>query len=346
MAKNPNYRRTKRSTQLATRIFSIDDCRNIIIRIKKLEGLSESSINGYEKLFNDFDRYFGEKTDINSLTAEQARGFMDWQLNEKTQFLKSKYRKDKKKGVSISSANTYLTLAKAVFYILIDEGIIEENIFEGIRNIKKRQKKVETLTVDEIKKILRSLDKGLYSEMRMHVILNCLLDGFGRINETLTLKKSDIDYDGCTITFTNTKNKRIRHVPITRKTVKLIEELNEETEDFDSEYIFLTNHGKPLRPDTFRKHLRVVLQRIGINKRIHPHMFRHSSSAIYLQQPGASITVLQKILGHADLSTTQIYTHILDSTVRESHAKFSPINFIDQSEKRKTRTGRGRVKGR
>jgi integrase/recombinase XerD len=62
LSKNPVYRKTKRYTnQLATKIFIIDDARNIVLKIKKLEGLTDNSLANYEKLFNDFDRFFGDK---------------------------------------------------------------------------------------------------------------------------------------------------------------------------------------------------------------------------------------------------------------------------------------------
>ena len=78
---------------------------------------------------------------------------MYWQLNEKIQFRNHKYpKKTKKKGVSIGTANTYLTYAKSTFNILVGEEIVEENIFENINNIKDKEKKIDTLTVQEINK--------------------------------------------------------------------------------------------------------------------------------------------------------------------------------------------------
>lgn len=341
MSNNPKYRKTKRYTQqLATKIFTIDDARNIVLKVKQLEGVSENTLANYEKTFNDFDRYFGDKTDIASLTTDHARDFLYWQLNEKIQFANHKYRKNKKKGVSKGTANTYLTYAKVIFNVLVAEEIVEDNIFEDIDKVKQREKKIDTLTIDEITKLLRSLNKGLYSEFREYVVINVLLDSFGRINEVLSLKKEDVDFEAQSIMFTNTKSGKIRIVPVTKKTIKLIQELNMESEDFNSEYVFLTNHGNPLKPDTFRKHFREITKRLDINKKIHPHLFRHTASAIFLKQ-GGSMRVLQSVLGHAEISTTsRWYAHLLDETVKQQHAMFSPINLIEKKEKRKTRTRR------
>ncbi|KZZ85653.1 tyrosine-type recombinase/integrase [Bacillus sp. SJS] len=337
MSKNPIYRKTKRYTnQLASKVFSIDDARNIVLKIKQLEGLSPNSIMNYEKVFNDFDQFFGEKTDIAMLTADDAREFVYWQLNEKIQFKNHKYRKSKPKGVSKGTVNTYIGYAKAAFNILVGEEVVEENIFESMNNLKEREKKIETLSIPEIKKLFKVLNKGLYSDFREYVILHVLLDSFGRINEVLSLKKEDVSHEQKFVTFQQTKNGKVRIVPVTRKTLKLIHELNEETEEFASQYIFLTNHGKPLKPDTFRKHFREIVKRAGFEKRIHPHLFRHTASEMFLRQNG-SMRVLQTILGHADLTTTSRYAHILDQTVKQQHAQYSPLNLIEESDKRKTR---------
>ena len=77
MSNNPKYRNTKKYTnQLATKIFTVDDARDIVLRMKQLEGLSQNTIFQYEKLFNDFDRFYGDKTYVASLTRDDAREFM------------------------------------------------------------------------------------------------------------------------------------------------------------------------------------------------------------------------------------------------------------------------------
>lgn len=340
---NPKYRKTKRYTKRSKRTFTIDDARNVVMKIKQIEGLSKHTLESYEKVFNDLDRYFGEKTDINSLTVDDARDFIKWETNEKTQFLKTN-RKSKKKGVSTSTVNTYLTILKTSFFILLEEGILNTNIFESIQPLKKKEKKIETLTVEEIRKILRTMDKRIYSELRAYCICLTMLDSFGRINEILSLQKQDLSIEHQTLTFRNTKNGKVRIVPISKKTVKYLLELIEENEDFfNGEYIFLTNHGKQLRPDTFRKHFRELVERAGIKRRVHPHLFRHTASEMFLRGTngtGGSIRVLQQILGHADLSTTSIYAHVLDNTIKNQHNQYSPLNFLE--EKRKTRTRRSK----
>ena len=184
---------------------------------------------------------------------------------------------------------------------------------------------------------LISLDLGYYNQFKAYVLIHTLLDSFGRISEVLAIQKSDIDFEQQCITFTKTKNKKIRIVPISKKTAKLLTELiAENEEEWDTDYVFLTHHGKPLTSLTWRKHLKEITDKAGIKRRVHSHGFRHAASEIFLRQNG-SIRVLQKILGHQSLEITQRYSHVLDDTLKTQHAQFSPINLLENQDKRKTK---------
>jgi len=342
LSNNPVNKKTKRYTKKnEEKIITIDVAREFVIKIKKMQGLAINTIANYEKVFNDFDRFYGEKADITKLSIQDARDFIYWQLHEKKQFLNQPTYKVKKIGLSPSGVNTYLMYAKAIFTILCEEKIVDKNIFLAIAPIKEQQKRIETLTVYEINKILNELNKEMYSEFREYVILNTLLDSFGRITEVLSLKKTDINHENFSVTFQNTKNKKARIVPVTKKTIKLLTEMMEENEEIKSDYIFLTNHGKPLTSTPFRKHLAQMVDRAGIKRRVPPHLFRHTASEMFLRQ-GGSMRVLQQILGHSDLTVTLRYAHVLDTTIVSQHGQYSPLNLIEQKEKRKRKRNMGR----
>ncbi|WP_052728573.1 tyrosine-type recombinase/integrase [Domibacillus tundrae] len=185
---------------------------------------------------------------------------------------------------------------------------------------------MDTLSDQEITKLLNSLDKSWYADFRVYVLIHTLLDSFGRIGEVLALKRQDIDFEHGSIIFNKTKNSLFRIVPVTKKTLNLLEKLIDECKEFESDYIFLTNAGKPLRDDPARKHLHEITQRAGIEKRVHPHIFRHTGSMLFLKN-GGSIRVLQKILGHAEISTTMIYAHVLDDTIKVSMNSLVRLNI-------------------
>ncbi|MED3871749.1 tyrosine-type recombinase/integrase [Priestia megaterium] len=88
------------------------------------------------------------------------------------------------------------------------EEVLKENVFNEIRNVKFQKHKVETLTVDEIKRIFNAFNKSYYAQFRSYVLLHTLLDTLGRVDETLYLKKRDVDFDKRSVTFQNTKSKK------------------------------------------------------------------------------------------------------------------------------------------
>ncbi len=326
----------KRRTSQAGNGLTWSEGRELVIRIKTLEGRATRTIESYTKLFNDFERCFGVRKYMTNVTQDDARKFIEWQLNEKTQFLKVRFRKDKKIGVSVVSANSYLRNAKSAYEVLINEGVMEENPFRNINKIKEKKKIIETLSLTELKELLNTYDKTWYVGFRDYVIINVMLDTFGRINEICHLKKSDIDFEKGLVTFTVTKNGSYRIVPVTKKVLRLLKELNNETEEFNSPYIFISSHGTQLQPDAFRKTLRDTIAKTSITKRVHPHIFRHTSASLFLAN-GGSVRALQKILGHADISTTMIYSHMNNDVLKNQHEQYSPLQQIDEHRKIKTR---------
>lgn len=325
-------KRLRKGTKLNQ--VDLSDAKDRIIKIKTLEGMAQSTINQYNIAFNDLIKFFGKEKLIASIDLNNARDFVDWLLHEKSDE-KSRFKQVAKKGVKPSSANNYLQKLRAAFNILIREGILDENVFSQIKNIKFQKKKVEVLTVEEIKRIFDAFNKSYYAQFRSYVLLHTLLDTLGRIEETVHLKKQDVDFEKRSITFQNTKSKKFRIVPVSVKTTQLLQELIADNEDlFSSEYIFLTNDGNRLRPSTFRAHLEKVLKNTGINKRFHPHLCRHTGSEMFLRQSG-NIRVLQQLLGHSELSiTAKVYAHVLDTTIRDEHKKYSAINLIENHKEK------------
>jgi len=194
-----------------TKLNQVDlsDAKDRIIKIKTLEGMAQSTIHQYNIAFNDLINFFGKEKLIASIDLNNARDFVDWLLHEKSD-KKSRFKQVAKKGVKPSSANNYLQKLRAAFNILIREGILDENVFSQIKNIKFQKKKVEVLNVEEIKRIFDAFNKSYYAQFRSYVLLHTLLDTLGRIEETVHLKKQDVDFEKRSITFQNTKSKKFR----------------------------------------------------------------------------------------------------------------------------------------
>lgn len=109
--------------------------------------------------------------------------------------------------------------------------------------------------------------------------------------------------------------------------MRLLQGLMKECEEFDSEYVFLTNYGGPLRDDRFRDRLKDYAKKVGIKVRIHPHLFRHTSATLFLENGGTE-RYLAEIMGHSDLRMVSKYTHLSQKSIKEKHEQFSPMNNV------------------
>ncbi|REI04535.1 tyrosine-type recombinase/integrase, partial [Staphylococcus felis] len=116
------------------------------------------------------------------------------------------------------------------------------------------------------------------------------------------------------------------------QTKKLIIEMIGETKDFNSEYLFVSLTGGVFSSESFRKNLNDYCEKFKINTHITPHMFRHTASMLFLEN-GGSVRVLQKILGHKKLATTEIYAHVTEDTIQEQQNTYSPLKQIMNSKK-------------
>lgn len=209
-------RRIRKGAKVAQ--INLEEAKEKIIKIKTLEGMAQSTLNQYNLVFNDLIAFFEKDTRVDDITLNDARDFINWLLHEKSD-TSSKFKQVAKKGGKPTSVNNYLQKARAAFNILKREEVLKENVFNEIRNVKFQKHKVETLTVDEIKRIFNSFNKSYYAQFRSYVLLHTLLDTLGRVDETLYLKKRDVDFDKRSVTFQNTKSKKFRLVELTPKTI-------------------------------------------------------------------------------------------------------------------------------
>jgi hypothetical protein len=143
--------------------INLKQAKEKIIKIKTLEGMAQSTLNQYNFVFNDLITFFESSKQVSDITLDDARDFINWLLREKSD-TSSRFKQVARKGVKASSVNNYLQKTRAAFNILKREGVLSENIFNEIRNVKFQKHKVETLTVDEIKRIFNAFNKSYYAQ--------------------------------------------------------------------------------------------------------------------------------------------------------------------------------------
>jgi integrase/recombinase XerD len=258
----------------------------------------------------------GIARDVSNVTTDVLRSYIAWMLNSKRKWEGHKHKTEANMTVGLSpvTVNTRLKGIRTMFRFLKSEGLIEKNPFDNIKSVEEPESDIQIMSVEQLKKLLSAPNQKSYAGFRDFVMMNILIDGFMRIGEVITLKKSDIDFDTGTLTLSGkiTKSRRSRIVPLQRRTLTLIKELINDSEEFESDYVFLTNYGEPITDDQFRNRLKMHAAAARINIRIYPHLFRHTSATMFLEN-GGDIRHLQLILGHADLRMCIRYTHLSKS---------------------------------
>lgn len=175
----------------------------------------------------------------------------------------------------------------------------------------------KSLNEDEVKRLIRAVDadtrKRKFTRTRDKLILSLLYSSGLRVSELVSLNMNDIDLKERTIRIRGKGNKD-RIVLFDQKTKKLIKDyLRERTQE--SEYLFLNRFGKPLTPRYIQIAIKNYAIKAGIKKKVTPHILRHSF-ATHLLKNGVDIRAIQQLLGHSNLSTTQIYTSVDMGTLK------------------------------
>ena len=185
----------------------------------------------------------------------------------------------------------------------------------------------ETLNEPDVERLLAATDITLPLGLRDHAMLELLYASGLRASELVGARLENLDLDGRTIRVTGKGNKT-RIVPIGSKACEAITGyLEKERPRLVSKrtgsHVFLTHHGKGMTPSRLWQIVKATAQRAGIDTRVYPHLLRHSF-ATHLLGGGADLRIIQELLGHADISTTQIYTHVDQTRLKAVHRKFHP----------------------
>jgi len=187
----------------------------------------------------------------------------------------------------------------------------------------------EFMSAQEVEALLNAFSSSAKDplEFRNRCILELMYACGLRVSETANLKIGDINFDENVVRAFG-KGSKERIVPIGRTARELIKRYLENArpllvKDNSETALFLSNHGRKLDRIRIWEVVKLAAERANIRKNIHPHTLRHSFASHMLEN-GADLRVIQEMLGHADISTTQIYTHVDQRRLLEVHRKFHP----------------------
>lgn len=279
--------------------------------LKKVKKSSDNTIASYRRDLNKFVNYLSENdcTDIASVNETT--------LNSYVLYLE-------KQGMSTSTVSRNIASIKSFFIFMVKEGIVKENVAEGLKPPKIEKKVPDTLTVSEINRLLDQPGDKTPKEIRDRAMLELLYATGIRVTELVTLRIEDVNikmgYIECH------DNNKSRIIPIDETAQRALARYISEVRDDmckDSFYLFSNCKGTPMTRQGFWKIIKHYADKAGIDKDITPHMIRHSFAS-HLVNNGADLKAVQEMLGHADISTTQIYLNSRQSRLKEEYIKAHP----------------------
>ncbi len=220
----------------------------------------------------------------------------------------------------ISTILRKLSSLKAFFKFL------NNNNFETIPLPKKSQYLPEYLNFSDISAILNVIDIDTPTGLRNRAILELLYASGVRASEILNLKITDYDRNSGTIKVLGKRAKE-RLIPLHVESIEFIEKYIKDARPIfnkkNKNFLFLTRSGNKITRQFLWKIIKKYANASGINKNVYPHLFRHSF-ATHLLEGGADLRSVQKLLGHSDISTTQIYTHVTLKKIKEEYKRKHP----------------------
>lgn len=286
------------------------------LSVLKLEkNLSDNTLHSYQNDLTKFLDYAAEDgvEDLNDVTASLISKYFDIQ---------------RKIGLGSTTTARYLSSLHGFFNYLIENKYLEANPMDKIPSAKIARNLPAVLSFYEIEKILNSpgtSDKlGLRDKAVLEILYSCGL----RVSELINLKNSDLFFQEEVIRVLG-KGSKERIVPIGASAVKWITEYLRasrpllENKNKSGNTVFLNNRGTKLSRMGIWKIVSRYTKEADIEKEVHPHTFRHSF-ATHLLEGGADLRAVQEMLGHSDISTTQIYTHIDREYIKQMHKDFHP----------------------
>ena len=278
------------------------------------KGLSKNTIEAYSHGLTRF---------LNHLRAKGVQEIRDVDKFHVRGFLLAL----KKKNLAPKSIVRNLVAIRTFFRFLIEEGIQEKNPVEDLESPKVAKTLPEILSLKEIEQVLEQPDLQTPLGMRDRAMLEMLYATGMRVSELTHLPTHQVNLEGGYVLLYG-KGSKERIVPLGSEAMKWVTLYLKESRRLlekgtESPFLFINRSGKGMSRQGFWKNLKEYARKAGLRKRITPHLLRHSFAS-HLLEGGADLRSVQMMLGHVDISTTQIYTHVTGERLKKIHQRYHP----------------------
>lgn len=277
-------------------------------------GLARNSILSYKKDLSSYTDYLKNRIGV-SLSKTTRNDITNFML----------FQKDR--GLSANSISRALAAIRMFYRFLVRERVLKSDPSSLIDSPKLWKKIPETLSVNEIEALLAQPDTRDVQGIRDKAILEVLYATGMRVSEAVYLKTDDVNAEVGFLRCIGKGNKE-RIIPLGKKAIASLQRYLQASrprlmKQKVSEFIFVSRFGKRLSRQSLWKLIKKYARTARIKKPIRPHILRHSF-ATHLLERGADLRSVQEMLGHANISTTQIYTHINKDRLKAIHRMFHP----------------------
>lgn len=284
--------------------------------LRNIKRYSEFTVENYARDLKSFKKYLDDDGELSYLNVDkyQIRDYISLKMQNNS--LKNR------------SLNRHLSSLRGFYSYLVDNKKIEANPFSVIRSLKVEKKLPSVLSESQIKELYQyKTSKDDLLDYRNQLMIRLILDSGLRLSELINLTLNNINFEDNMLLIRGKGNKD-RFTFFTNETKEMfvyyLETIRNKLINEDTNIVFLSKQGLPINKRTFEKMLlKIKLRDSSIN--LHPHLLRHTFATRLLEE-GADLRMVQELLGHESLSTTQIYTNISDTKLQNIYINAHPLS--------------------
>ena len=274
---------------------------------------SQNTISSYLRDLHQFHDYVQDtlEADLRQVTTEEIQAYVSWMLG---------------KGKSPASATRSVASLKSFYGYLVSIGALKINPAKGVAAAKVERKYPQILTSKEVELFLEQPKCVDAKGYRDHAMLELLYATGIRVSELISLNLSDLNLSASLLRCESRGRERV--IPLYHTAVKALQDYVKDIRpqiiaDTEEQALFVNMNGERMSRQGFWKIIKYYQEKAGIEKDITPHTLRHSFAA-HLLENGADLRSIQEMLGHADISSTQIYTHVVKKQLKDVYNKAHP----------------------
>ena len=274
---------------------------------------SQNTISSYLRDITQFSEYLENSCDcdLRSADSNMVRDYMSWMQG---------------RGKSAASVTRFLASVKSFYNYLMSQGVLKNNPAKGITAAKVERKYPEILSAKEVELFLEQPQCVDAKGFRDHAMLELLYATGIRVSELISLNIGDLNLAAGLIRCESKGKERV--IPLYQTAIKALQDYVKNVRpqliaDSSEGALFVNMNGERMSRQGFWKIIKYYQEKAGIEKEITPHTLRHSF-AVHLLENGADLRSIQEMLGHADISSTQIYTHVVKHQLKDVYRKAHP----------------------